>query len=219
MGAFHGSEVPFVWGAEFELTGAAEVALSKKMVRYWSNFAKSGSPNGEKTGAGAQADSGAERDPRATADAARDLPHWPRLVTNVSDGMIRLATGDWRPYTSDFDRANVSAVEALRKRECDFWDAVNGFVVDPIPLAPPRRESDDRSPAGSGNVAVATARALRAEGEVDEREETASSSAASSSSPLTTIAARWTTAASGRGAGRTPRRECPLRAPTLARVL
>ena len=160
-GAFRGSEVPFVWGAEFELTGAASGPV-RKMVRFWSNFAKSGT-NGEKPVTGAQADSGAERDPRATADAARDLPHWPRLVTNVSDGMIRLATGDWRPYTSDFDRANVSAVEALLKG-VRLLGRGQQLRRRPDTARAAAAKSDDRSPAGSGNVAVAAARALRAEG-------------------------------------------------------
>jgi len=44
-GAFHGSEVPFVWGDGFELTGNAERRLSESMGCYWRNFAATGDPN------------------------------------------------------------------------------------------------------------------------------------------------------------------------------
>jgi len=117
-GAFHGSEVPFVWDSKFELTGPAEIALSKKMVRYWSNFAKSGDPNLPKP-----------------SMALKKLPHWPKLETKDSDSIIRLATKKWEAYTSDFNLANISGIEGLRKKECDFWDVVNGYVVDPLPLS------------------------------------------------------------------------------------
>ena len=119
-GAFHGSEVPFVWGADFEMTGKAEHELSKTMVQYWSNFAKSSNPN---------------KNAPAFGNAPK-LPHWPKLETDLSDGVIRLASGNWVPYSwSSFDKANVSAVDGMRKMECDFWDKVNGYVVDPIPLS------------------------------------------------------------------------------------
>ena len=45
LGAFHGAEVPFAFGDEFELKSAAEKALSKAMGCYWRNFAWSGDPN------------------------------------------------------------------------------------------------------------------------------------------------------------------------------
>ena len=44
-GAFHGAEVPFVFGDSFELTGDAELTLSKHMGAYWRNFAHTGDPN------------------------------------------------------------------------------------------------------------------------------------------------------------------------------
>jgi hypothetical protein len=160
-GAFHGSEVPFVWGAEFEITGSGEKELSDAMVKYWANFARSGDPN--KGGGGgtpfphgtacrSDADcpttsycmNDASKTPpftcHGTAAAAaveeggRSLPKWPRINESpTSDGVIRLATGIWAPYSRAFNKANVSAVHGLRKSECDFWDKVNTFVVDPTP--------------------------------------------------------------------------------------
>ena len=118
-GAFHGSEVPFVWGANFEMTGPGELALSKTMVRYWSNFAKNSNPN--------------KNDP--AFGPASKLPHWNKLKTKESDDIVRLATGKWEPYNfNSFEYANVSTIEGLRRIECDFWDKVNGYVVDPIPF-------------------------------------------------------------------------------------
>eukprot|EP01060_Flectonema_neradi_P025409 TRINITY_DN341_c9_g1_i1.p1 TRINITY_DN341_c9_g1~~TRINITY_DN341_c9_g1_i1.p1 ORF type:complete len:663 (+),score=112.95 TRINITY_DN341_c9_g1_i1:65-1990(+) len=44
IGAFHGSEVPFVFFDQFELKGS-EVELSRNMVEAWATFAKTGNPN------------------------------------------------------------------------------------------------------------------------------------------------------------------------------
>eukprot|EP00038_Savillea_parva_P031306 m.84853 g.84853 ORF g.84853 m.84853 type:complete len:316 (-) comp9610_c0_seq5:269-1216(-) len=45
MGAFHGAEVPFVFGFPAELSSPGERALSKAMGCYWVNFASTGDPN------------------------------------------------------------------------------------------------------------------------------------------------------------------------------
>merc|ERR1712139_85288 len=60
-GAFHGADVPFVWGDQFELNGDAERALSRAMGCYWINFAATGNPNEGPTGCA----------------AALSLPSWP----------------------------------------------------------------------------------------------------------------------------------------------
>lgn len=44
LGAFHGAEVPFVFGDAFELVGG-EMNLSVAMATYWTNMASSGDPN------------------------------------------------------------------------------------------------------------------------------------------------------------------------------
>eukprot|EP01052_Picozoa_sp_SAG31_P003645 SAG31_NODE_143_length_22627_cov_14.541347_2_plen_599_part_00 len=44
LGAFHGAEVPFVFGDTFELVGG-EITLSKTMSQAWTNMASSGDPN------------------------------------------------------------------------------------------------------------------------------------------------------------------------------
>eukprot|EP00040_Diaphanoeca_grandis_P038637 m.256942 g.256942 ORF g.256942 m.256942 type:complete len:658 (-) comp34847_c0_seq1:163-2136(-) len=45
MGAFHGSEIPFVFGDAFELSSDGERQLSRAMGCYWTNFAATGDPN------------------------------------------------------------------------------------------------------------------------------------------------------------------------------
>uniref|UniRef100_A0A8C5K2H1 Carboxylic ester hydrolase n=1 Tax=Jaculus jaculus TaxID=51337 RepID=A0A8C5K2H1_JACJA len=57
--ADHGDEVPFVfglsfWGNKFDFTEEEEL-LSRRMMKYWANFARHGNPN------------------------SKDLPHWPIL--------------------------------------------------------------------------------------------------------------------------------------------
>eukprot|EP00041_Stephanoeca_diplocostata_P008658 m.128204 g.128204 ORF g.128204 m.128204 type:complete len:142 (+) comp17424_c1_seq1:84-509(+) len=45
MGSFHGAEVPFVFGDQFELSSDGERRLSAAMGCYWVNFAATGNPN------------------------------------------------------------------------------------------------------------------------------------------------------------------------------
>eukprot|EP01060_Flectonema_neradi_P021004 TRINITY_DN28513_c0_g1_i1.p1 TRINITY_DN28513_c0_g1~~TRINITY_DN28513_c0_g1_i1.p1 ORF type:complete len:636 (+),score=96.12 TRINITY_DN28513_c0_g1_i1:64-1908(+) len=45
LGAFHGSEVPFVFGDPWELSNKGERQLSSAMGCYWANFAETGNPN------------------------------------------------------------------------------------------------------------------------------------------------------------------------------
>ena len=62
-GAFHGAEVPFVFGDQFELSSDGERALSRAMGCFWTNFASTGNPN------------------QGPGDCAKHLglPHWPTL--------------------------------------------------------------------------------------------------------------------------------------------
>jgi para-nitrobenzyl esterase len=45
LGAFHGSEIEFVFGTVSAAATAAERALSETLLSYWTNFAKTGDPN------------------------------------------------------------------------------------------------------------------------------------------------------------------------------
>lgn len=52
MGALHGDEIMFVFGAPLnpgKRYSAPDIKLSRKMMRYWANFAKTGDPNGGPT--------------------------------------------------------------------------------------------------------------------------------------------------------------------------
>ena len=61
LGAFHGAEVPFVFGDPFELSTPGELHLSNAMGCFWSNFAETGDPN----------------EGRSSCAAKLRLPHWP----------------------------------------------------------------------------------------------------------------------------------------------
>jgi len=74
-GAFHGAEVPFVWGDSFELTGEKERALSRAMGCYWINFAATGNPN----------------EGPSDCSATLSLPHWP--VLGSGDALEFAASG------------------------------------------------------------------------------------------------------------------------------
>eukprot|EP00656_Telonema_subtile_P005050 TRINITY_DN12295_c0_g1_i2.p1 TRINITY_DN12295_c0_g1~~TRINITY_DN12295_c0_g1_i2.p1 ORF type:complete len:649 (+),score=132.20 TRINITY_DN12295_c0_g1_i2:119-2065(+) len=123
-GAFHGSEVPFVWHDTFELTGPAELALSSSMVAYWTNFAKHGDPSG----------------------AFEAQPTWPAIASTGPVPMMRFATKRFVPYTSDFTERNITAIPGLRDRECAFWAAVQDLVVNPIPPQHTAHETVPRAP-------------------------------------------------------------------------
>eukprot|EP00466_Bigelowiella_natans_P008372 jgi/Bigna1/140529/aug1.56_g15237 len=103
-GAFHGSEVPFVFHDDFELLSKAERDLSAKMVGYWSNFASSGNPN---------------------IGPTQVPPIWPNISNPNDTAAIRLAIKRWTPYTSDYNELNISSSPVLRNEECNFWDSVN----------------------------------------------------------------------------------------------
>ena len=98
LGAFHGAEVPFVFGDGFELRGDAEVALSNAMGCYWRNFVHTGNPNG-------RADAMA---PNASPCAALNgsLPKWPQFVGSAARGT--------RPSeTSPFERSTRETTMVL----------------------------------------------------------------------------------------------------------
>jgi len=64
MGAFHGSEIPFVFGDQFELGSDGERQISRAMGCYWSNFAATGNPN------------------QGSCVAQLNLPAWPSVGAN-----------------------------------------------------------------------------------------------------------------------------------------
>ncbi|MBI1744143.1 carboxylesterase family protein [Candidatus Acetothermia bacterium] len=49
IGAFHGSEIEYVFGILTSLATPQEQALSDAMITYWTNFAKTGDPNSAAT--------------------------------------------------------------------------------------------------------------------------------------------------------------------------
>eukprot|EP00755_Sulcionema_specki_P021083 Sspe_Gene.12973::Locus_4441_Transcript_2_3_Confidence_0.333_Length_2096::g.12973::m.12973/K01049/ACHE; acetylcholinesterase len=93
IGAFHGSEVPFVWYDDFELVLPSERNLSQAMVGYWNSFAAVGEPS------------------------VRGLPDWPRF-TATSD--ISIVFGDRADGAAQ--HGNVTFVTQSKKTLCSYWN-------------------------------------------------------------------------------------------------
>jgi len=92
MGAFHGAEVPFVFGDGFELNGEEEITLSRRMGCYWSNFAATGDPN------------------NGTC-ANISLPSWPEFRQDQSEKTLVLDVG-----------SKLEVAENLSNERCDMFD-------------------------------------------------------------------------------------------------
>ena len=96
VGAFHGAEVPFVFGAGFELLSDGERSLSAAMGCYWANFAASGNPNNGPSGCATRF----------------GLPQWPVLG----------ATGAEHEGTAVvFSNTSVTVERGLRAQQCDLF--------------------------------------------------------------------------------------------------
>uniref|UniRef100_A0A7S2N025 Carboxylesterase type B domain-containing protein n=1 Tax=Alexandrium andersonii TaxID=327968 RepID=A0A7S2N025_9DINO len=91
MGAFHGAEVPFVWGDTFELKSEGERILSRTMGCYWTNFASTGNPNHGPSGCA----------------AALNLPEWP-VFGEDTDAI-------------SFPNSTISIRRGLKKEQCDIF--------------------------------------------------------------------------------------------------
>ena len=105
-GAFHGSEVPFVFYDTFELMDEGERALSRRMVQYWINFANTGDVNV----------------PPAAQAQPEAVPAWPAF--NASHDQYAVFGLD--PPTATRAPAaspNVTIVGGLKSGRCAFWDA------------------------------------------------------------------------------------------------
>jgi carboxylesterase type B len=92
-GAFHGAEVPFVFGDQFELSSDGERALSRAMGCYWTNFAATGDPN------------------RGPSDCTKQLglPPWPTLGEKGTGGGNALV----------FSNTSMTVRHNLKQEICD----------------------------------------------------------------------------------------------------
>jgi len=110
-GAFHTSEIPFVFhvlsatgpdAEKMHLHGDAEVELSAGITTYWRNFASSGDPNVHAPDGGSE----------------MQLPTWPAYDRNAEDTTMVFGKMDG---TDDDGMPAASA--GLKRLQCDFWDA------------------------------------------------------------------------------------------------
>ena len=122
-GAFHGAEVPFVFGDQFELSTDAERTLSLLMGCYWRNFIHHGNPSADEGG----------------CVGGVTPPRWPPLAkgeerTMILDtssalkgsmhasGLVAGAEAFRRSKYVD-DGEGVGPVYNLQKTQCDMWKA------------------------------------------------------------------------------------------------
>eukprot|EP00747_Dinoflagellata_sp_TGD_P105947 gnl/TRDRNA2_/TRDRNA2_169708_c1_seq1.p1 gnl/TRDRNA2_/TRDRNA2_169708_c1~~gnl/TRDRNA2_/TRDRNA2_169708_c1_seq1.p1 ORF type:complete len:571 (+),score=57.38 gnl/TRDRNA2_/TRDRNA2_169708_c1_seq1:95-1714(+) len=92
IGAFHGADVPFVFQDRFELTTPADLALSKAMSCYWSQFSSSGDPNG---------------------GSVCDLPKWPQYsLKNEVSFELSVDTNA---------SLHLKPILDLQQNQCDLW--------------------------------------------------------------------------------------------------
>ena len=111
FGAFHGSEVPFVYYATIELEGEQELKLSEAIVQYWAGFAYNGDPN---------------IPPPNIVGGLAGLPPFPRFVAGKAEDTLIL--GDTADGHAGYP--NVSTVTALKEVECNFWDKLAAAMAD-----------------------------------------------------------------------------------------
>lgn len=95
LGAFHGAEVPFAFGDDFELANADERTLSAAMGCYWRNFAYSGDPN---------------HGPGPCLRGAAP-PHWPEYIAADGDKTTTLQL--------DVGAAGIAPLVGLKEEQCD----------------------------------------------------------------------------------------------------
>jgi len=132
MGAFHGAEVPFVFGDDFELQPGHERQISAAMGCYWRSFAKHGDPSAE----ACSGDSG--------LSAAPALPVWRPFV---SAGPVLQLGSTVELWEKDMQT----------KHRCGFFEAGSGLEGQRFPRAQRRfpefwREPDGRAEGGNGSL-------------------------------------------------------------------
>jgi len=92
MGAFHGAEVPFVFGYPNELSSDGERTLSKTMGCYWTNFAETGNPN-----------NGA-----CSSVNGEPLLNWPVSGVTAGDAIV-------------FSNTTITTRSGLKQDQCDLF--------------------------------------------------------------------------------------------------
>jgi hypothetical protein len=92
LGVSHASELPLVFNFVLALTHE-EAALSRAVLKYWTNFAVNGNPNGD------------------------GLPTWPAYGGAGSDAVLMI---DAAPAGQD--GINATVVTGLKAGVCDWWN-------------------------------------------------------------------------------------------------
>jgi carboxylesterase type B len=93
MGAFHGSEVPFVFSLPEEVTTPTERILSSAMGCYWTSFATYGNPN------------------QGKCLKEMNLPRWP--ILDISGNVIE--------FTGKDVNNTITIVKGLKNKACKIF--------------------------------------------------------------------------------------------------
>lgn len=112
LGAFHGAEVPFVFGDQFELKTDGERSLSASMGCYWRNFVHTGNPNQPPVAYGGR-DGASAPDARLSSNASGcgslPLAAWPSFVPGDDE------------QTMVLDIGTVAPEKGLKIQQCDLF--------------------------------------------------------------------------------------------------
>jgi len=107
LGAFHGAEVPFVFGDPLELVKPAEREVASTMGCYWTNFAWNSNPN-DATG-------------RASLNSQKlcaRLPSWKDTTQSRSQSMVF-------NITNEHAHVDMEPTDRLTHLRCNFWRNVD----------------------------------------------------------------------------------------------
>lgn len=130
IGAYHAAEIDFVFGAPMDRNKnylPNEVELSRKMMRFWSNFAKTGDPNYDWDRPSAK-----NEWPSHTASGREYILLDAKHVHNfkVSKGLRSKECAFWKEYLPQLVAATLDVSEAEKEWKMQFAEYSQKYIVE-----------------------------------------------------------------------------------------